>query len=140
MSTANAPQVIAAIDLAAFDHVDTTDVVIVHPATKEPIGLTITVMGSDSEAYQKLQRAKINRRLKQKNRKPLTAEQIDEEATQDLAHATLGWSQNGQPTALVGGKHLPCEYDNVVALYNRLPFIKEQVDAAIGDRSLFIKS
>lgn len=128
------------LDLSTLDAVDTTDVIIIHPSSKEPIGLVITVYGYDSEHYQKLQRAKINKRLAAKNRKPLTSEQMERESIELLAKSTKCWAQGGQETVLVAGECLPYTPDNAITLYTRFPFIKEQVDEAIGDRTLFIKS
>jgi len=40
----------------------------------------------------------------------------------------------------VDGKELACNKDNAAALYERFPWIKEQVDTAVGDRANFINA
>jgi hypothetical protein len=48
--------------------------------------------------------------------------------------------QDGKPTITMDKKELEFSVDNAIALYERFPWIKEQVDIAIGDRANFIKA
>ncbi len=129
-----------AFDLTAFDGLQAAQdegvpVEILHPGTFEPLGMTITVAGPDSIHAKNFDRTVINRRLKGRKTKALDAGEVQEAAVKKLAACTLSW------TGVVdGGKVLECTRENALLVYNRLPFIAEQVAEAAGDRAVFIKS
>lgn len=99
----------------------------------EPI--TITLVGTDSDVFRKAQRAILDRRLNQKGKTKLSSAEIEQEGITTLASCTVGWSG-----IKIDGKELPFSKDNVKALYGRadLPWIKDQVDEFIADRSNFM--
>lgn len=110
-----------------------------HPATgkkledAEGAPITITLAGSDSDAYRKAQRQITNRRLAETKKRgglKLTSEELEEEALDILVACTLAWSSN-----LVIDGEVP---SNARKIYQRLPWAKEQADEFIADRAAFL--
>jgi hypothetical protein len=97
--------------------------------------MTITLLGADSDIAIKARNTATNRRLAQGVRAKLTAEALESEGAAYLATLTTGWN------ITMGGTKPEFTRDAALALYNnpRLTFIREQVDAFVGDRSHFMK-
>lgn len=121
------------------------DVQIYHPGTNEDLGITITILGKDSDEFQKVSRAQSKRRIQKMSKggfrnmnTPL--EEIEADALDLLASCTKGWKQDNKPTITMDGKEVAFSRENAVMLYERFPWIKEQVDTAMGDRANFIRS
>lgn len=121
------------MDLSKLGFKDTTQVNITLP-NGEPTDISIEVAGQDSDEFRKAEVAKRNRRLKaaQKGKK-ITAEQLDEEGLDLLVNCTVSW-QN----VFWGKDEMECTPENVRKLYTEHPFIREQIDEAIADRTLFM--
>lgn len=138
------------VDLNSIDTVkganEGFDVQIYHPGTNEDLGITIRVLGKDADEFQKVSRAQSKKRMAKltkggfRNTTALPVEEIEQDAIELLAACTKSWAQEDKPTITVDGKELPYSKDNAVVLYERFPWIKEQVDVAMGDRANFIKS
>jgi len=137
------------IDLAALDTVKGSnigfEVSIYNPATNEDLGLFITVLGKDSDEFQKVSRAQQKKRMEKMSKggfrnTNIPIESVEADGIQLLAAVTKSWRQGEKQTVTVDGKELACNKDNAAALYERFPWIKEQVDAAVGDRANFIKA
>jgi hypothetical protein len=62
-------------------------------------------------------------------------EEIEANGLELLAKCTKSWIG-----VVIDSKEIEFSYDNVLMIYERFPWIKEQVDQAIGDRANFIKS
>lgn len=116
-----------------------------HPVTNLPIGVTITVCGSDSQTFKTIQRKQLNRRIELSNKSrnktlSMTAEEIELESLNTLVACTKSWSQDGGDSIEMNeGEWLPCTPENVKRVYTELPWIREQVDQEIGDRNNFLK-
>jgi len=133
------------VDLAAIDTVKGSNegfnVRIFHPGTNEDLDISITVLGKDSDAFQKVSRAQNKKRMAKMQKggfrsiTPAPLEEIEQDGITLLAACTTGWSG-----VIIEGKEIPFSTDNVVMVYERFPWIKEQVDTAIGDRANFIKA
>ena len=129
-----------AFDLTAFDGLQAAQdegvqVEILHPATFDPLGMTITIAGKDSIHAKNFDRTESNRRNKGRRTKKMEAGERQEYLLKRLAACTLSW------TGVVdGGKVLECNRENALLVYNRLPFIADQVGEAASDYELFIKS
>jgi len=154
------PEVKPEIDLESLDTAVAGDkgarVPIVHPVTKDPIGIFITVLGKHSSTFRELVRERINKRVRTealaaRRGKPLdprTAEEIEREALEMLVACTVGWeteiyNENGdivevKPTILLGSQHVTFSIPNALNLYTRILWMREQVDEAIGDLENFI--
>ena len=127
-------------DLSAFDGLLTQQeegvaVEIIHPATGEPLGLTITVAGPDSTRAKTAERAMINRRLKAQKTKPMTADELQAEGLRKLAACAISWDG-----MVSDGKPLECNVENAMLAFERAPWIAEQVAEAAGNRAAFFTS
>jgi hypothetical protein len=111
------------------------------PGTGEPLAdeagnpVTILLAGRDSKIYRKAQRTVTNRRLQKRGSNTLTAERLESEANEVLSHCTLGWSG-----IVFQSEEMVCNYINSKKLYDHLPWVKEQVDEFVAERSNFLES
>ncbi len=114
---------------------------VLNPITMQPLrddagdDVTITLAGEDSEVYRSAQRAATNKRLAMRGKGKITAEELEAEALELLARCTLQWSG-----IVWEGKALECNAKHARMLYQALPWLREQVDAFIADRSHFLTS
>jgi len=103
--------------------------------SKEPV--TITLMGADSNLFTSARHQMLTKRLKKqlgrRNQLHLTAEEMDNETLDILVKCTLSWEH-----IVVSAARPPCTAENVRNLYRTYPWIREQVDEFIGDRSNFL--
>lgn len=119
---------------------DGFDVSLYHPGTNADLGIKIRVLGKDSDEFRKVSNAQNKRRMDRMSRGGFrnptpSPEELEQNGIELLAACTVGWSG-----VVLDGKSLAFSKDNAKALYSRFPWIKEQVDAAIGDRANFIKA
>lgn len=126
------------LDLADFEanSLETAELVIEHPATGKPTSMRIQLLSSDSDVWKK-QVMRIRREnMKYQNRRDgIPPEKSQDDALTLLAVCTVGWNginESGQP--------LPCTRENAKRVYEKFPFIREQVDDFIGDRRNFLRS
>lgn len=118
------------------------DMTLLHPVDGSPLlgedgrPVTITLLSEDSEEYRKNQRAIINRRLSQRGARQgkYTAEMATSDALETLVASTRGWSKNFN----VDGKPLEFTPQNVRELYRRFPWVQQQAEAFISDRTNFL--
>lgn len=96
--------------------------------------ITITLAGRDSERFQRAYRSIQNRRLGRRNKEKQTVEQFENETIELLARATLGWQH-----ITLEGAPLEFSEQNARRLYERLPWVREQIDEFIEDRQNFFK-
>lgn len=133
---------------------------IVHPVTKEPVGINIHILGRHSSTFRELVRERINKRVKAeamaarrgKPLEPKTAEEAEREAVEMLMACTTGWEteifhidEKGNrvidkvvPTIKFGEQRLEFSPANAATVYTKILPIREQVDDAIGDLENFI--
>jgi hypothetical protein len=103
-------------------------------ADGDTAAVTITLAGGDSDRVKAVQRAQVNRRLQRRARDPMTAEEVESEAIDVYAAATLSWTN-----IALGGEALACTPANAKKLYRRMPWVREQVDQFIYERGNFLK-
>lgn len=133
------------MDLATLDLVaNAENAAIVHlrnPVTLEPLmnggqPVTISVKGADGTDYKAAQaNSRLALMMYQSPVMRLTQEYSDELQIQTnnvLTAVTTGWSR-----IQVDGKELKFSRDAARALYDRFPWIKDQVDEAVNDRKRF---
>lgn len=132
------------VDLSSIDTVKGSnegfDVRIYHPGTNEDLDIVINILGKDSDEFQKVSRAQNKKRMAKMTKggfrnTAVPVEEIEQDSIQLLAACTKSWSG-----IVVDGKPVEFSQDNAVMIYERFPWIKEQVDVAMGDRANFIKS
>lgn len=117
-----------------------------HPATQEPIGMHITVMGRDSDAFREMQaqqnRGRLDRAVRAGSlKKGMLREQVDRDAIRLLAACTRSWRQDGVEggTLTVDGVEVECTAAAAEDLYTKYPWVREQVDEAVMDRANFLQ-
>jgi hypothetical protein len=112
-----------------------------HPATGEVLkddngaAIWIDVYGSDSDVFRGALRSYGNKKLA-KGSKKQTMEELEQVSSKILAKATAGWSDQ----LMVNGDFLPCTEQNAEWLYCEYPWIREQIDTFVNERSNFLKS
>lgn len=129
------------VDLSAFDAAMDRqergiEVPILDQAGKKKLGLTITVVGRDSRRAIAAQDEMTEELVEREIDSPLSAAERRDRGIRFLAKLSTGWT----PNIILDGKELAFSEANAVKLYTRHPFIKEQVDVAVGSRSRFIES
>lgn len=128
-------------DLADFDTVafcnDGADLEVVNPYTGKAVGITIRLLGPDSDLVQRLRRERQEQTyaaVRRPGGKPMDPEAVEKANLEFLSRITLGWSgfaENGTPVVF--------SQDEAYRIYRRYPFIREQVERFIGDRAHFRK-
>lgn len=98
----------------------------------EPV--TITLLGTDSDTFQKASNAQTNRHLRSKGQVLVTAESALSDHINLLAKITVDWDGIG-----IGEPETLFTEDAAKKLY-RVNFIREQVERFIADRGNFIKA
>jgi hypothetical protein len=124
------------MDLALFQYSDTAVMAVRNPDTGAPLltadgkPVTITLSGRDSAAYEKAEREAIDRRLAEADKSDGALV-----AAEFMARCTVGWSG-----VVFDGKEVPCDFDHAVSLYNRLKWLRDQIDAFVASRRNFTKA
>ena len=121
---------------------DTTDVELVHPVTGEALlnadktQMTITVHGPYSSRYKKIMHEQQNKRLAKATRTGgrmnLSAEELEAGALDLIVKCVEDWN------ITLTDKPEPFSEAKVREVFGKLPWVKEQVDAAFGDTRAFL--
>lgn len=111
-----------------------------HPQTGEVLEqngepVTITLLGTDSDAFEKVSDGAVNRRIKSAGRLLPLAEEQRTIAIEMLVACTLAWKGIG----IEDGKDLEFNKANAKIVYTKLKWLRIQADAFIGDKENFIK-
>lgn len=110
---------------------------LVHPVSERGLGVFITVQGSESQAYQRVYRERVDEMLNRSAKgkaKPDTPEQIEKKGAALLAEVTTGWRG-----VVLGGEELPFTPANARKLYEEQRWVRQQVDRAVHDLGNFMK-
>lgn len=112
---------------------------LVHPDSGDAIkGMTVTLLGQDSEVYRKIQlgkqQAALNRISKGKKATDLKADQLAEDTIEDMVKMTVTWTGFE-----LDGKELECKPVNVKKVYTEWNWIFEQVTEFVSDRANFFR-
>lgn len=106
----------------------------------KPIGLTIRIVGPDSERMQKAMREVPAEFAKAAAERESLGEAPEDEGDARLiavlAKATVSWSPNPK----FGGQVIPFSEENVRNLYKKFLIIKEQIEAKAVRRVSFTRS
>ncbi|QWY83150.1 hypothetical protein [Rhizobium phage RHph_X2_24] len=107
-----------------------------HPATQEPIGVTVSLMSINDERMKIIRRQIQDRRIKLEQKgKSFKAEEIEENGYELAFRAMTGWQWEGETT--FNGKKPEFEKAAVVHVFKSLPWFHEQVMDAISDEKRF---
>lgn len=121
-------------DLSSVETIDTVEIEILHPTTGKPTGIKVQVASYESDRVRDVSRRIANKAM-QKQRRKLTAEQV-EENTLDLASAAIvSWSGLEKD-----GKALECNTENAKAVLREYSWFAQQIDEAASDQAAFIKA
>lgn len=127
----------APVDLTSLDVIAAADdgavLELLHPVSGQTLGVQIRLIGADSENYRKAMRSAAAKRVNSRSRTALSPEELDREALNILAQATLGWEG-----VVIDGETVSFSRDQAVGLYKRFPWIREQVEAFVNDRGNFL--
>lgn len=115
---------------------------LVHPITQAKMGMFISVVGKDSDIFREFQRTAFNRYMREeamakkrgKDAKVRSAEELEDDSLTLLVSCTTGWRN-----IVVDGKEVPYSDEEVGKLYKKYPWVRDQVNEAIGDLELFMK-
>lgn len=131
----------AAFDFATRDVVakaeEGAELEVLDPVTGEAVGVYIMLAGADSAVHRKAVTNVSKRRLngqKGFRAKGFDPEKMEAENIEVLAACTLSWKG-----VLVDGAPLTCSRDNAIKMYTRFPWLREQVEAFISDRSEYLQ-
>jgi hypothetical protein len=106
-----------------------------HPATGQPIGATIALLGADSDAYNDKMLELQRRHMERVRRNPKarrSPEELLEDAIELLVAVTTGYDLE------LDGQKLSFSAMNAQKLYTRFEWIREQADEFIRDRGNFL--
>lgn len=110
---------------------------VLDPVTSEAVGVYITLAGADSVVHRKavanISKRRFNNQKGFRN-KGFDPERMEAESIEILAACTLGWKG-----VTLEGVPLPCSRDNAIKMYTRFPWLREQVEQFIGDRSAYLQ-
>lgn len=123
------------MDLLSLLPADNASIQLKHPVSKTDLdGMTISVSGHDSATFKNAIKERAKAQMSRKTTDvDFTAN--DKEAVELLAKCTTGWTGITE-----GGKELPFSIANAIYIYTKYNWIREQIDAAIGDRANFFMS
>ena len=107
---------------------------VAHPTTGEDLGITITLIGTDSKTFRDISKSRATASLKKKTRE-IDLDQNEQDSIELLARCTKGWSGITE-----NGKDIPFNHENAVELYTKYVWLREQIDRFMADRSNFLPS
>ena len=107
---------------------------VAHPTTGEDLGITITLIGTDSKTFRDISKSRATASLKKKTRE-IDLDQNESDAVELLAKCTKGWTGITE-----SGVEVPFSYENAVKLYTKYLWLREQIDRFMVDRSNFLPS
>jgi hypothetical protein len=113
---------------------------VIHPGTLIPIeGMGILLAGSDSDRYQSAQRRVQQARLEsavtsRDVRRASDVKDMQRDAMDVLVSVTLDWKG-----VVFNGERLKFTQANVRKVYTALPWLREQVDRFVNNRSHYFR-
>lgn len=107
---------------------------ILHPATGEPTGASLRLLGSDSAAYREEIERQRDAMLRKRNLKTsMSREEREDRELGLLSSCIVGWDN-----LQMGGADLEYSRENARMLLTSYPWMRKQVDEAIHDYTLFL--
>lgn len=142
-----------------FDSLDTAaasetpyEVELVHPATKEPLGVFVSVVGPESAAFKNRIRREVNAerrrgfemQRKGKTAEPKTLEEDETDTISMVADLMRGWRTvlDGKSEAVIfwGTEKLEFNEANAVRWLTHFAWVRPQINEAAGDVGNFLKN
>jgi hypothetical protein len=116
---------------------------LLHYQTRQPLRgpngeeAYVDLYSSDSDIARRHNRETQRRRLNMRGRGKLTPEELEAEATDLLVALTAGWSLVALDGSMLG---LPFSAQNARVVYDKVTWIREQVDEFAADRGNFTRA
>lgn len=107
---------------------------VIDPITGKSTDVFIVLAGADSPQYRNTSLMFTRRRIRNGARSEFDPEKLEKENIEVLAACTLSWKG-----VVLEGKELPCTRENAVMLYTRFPWVKEQVERFVIDRTSYFR-
>ena len=130
-------------DIAALDTISAcnkpAEVEIRHPATGDPTGVFVSVLGKDSDLFRARMRAYADEELSAASSGASRQEEAERKTIETLAAATTGWRTGDDKALTMKGERLEFSEANARSVYAAILPIREQVSAAIYNLDLFMK-
>lgn len=125
-------------DIADIQYVEKT-VSIVHPATKEPIGVKLNLMSPDDPRMERVKTKIMDERLALEAKgKNFKAEQLKKNRDMVLFRAITSWTWEGDTT--FEGEKPELSQVNVLKVFNTLPWFRSQVDEEFSELESFFEA
>lgn len=126
-----------------------TELELVHPVTKKPLGLYWKTIGRDADEFQRwiFQRADERNEeqvaLKRRNRHAsvdqFTAQSLFDDQIEELVFMSRGWRDHDQDGVLFeGDTAISYSHEAAESMLRKYPWMLEQVAAGVGNRALFM--
>lgn len=122
-------------DIASIKYVE-KKVEIVHPATKEPLGVSVTLMSPDDARLEAVRTKLLDKRLALEAKgKNFKADEVNHNRDMVLFRAMTEWKWDGDAT--FEGEKPELTQANVLKVFNELPWFRKQVDEAFSEAEGF---
>lgn len=122
-------------DLANIGYVERT-IQIVHPATKAPLDVSVTLMSPDDKRLDPYRNALTNKRLgEQAKNKHAKAEELSKDRDMFLFRAMTGWEWEGDTS--FHDEKPEFKQVNVMRVFDELPWFRKQIDEAFSELESF---
>lgn len=140
------------LDLGSLDTIKAAnggaEVELRHPTKGTGLGIFVGILGQDSDTFREAIRERENEARQKramadrsgKTAPTLSSEELEEQATDLLILCTTHWRTGDKPTLKLDGEEMTFNVPNARKAYTRLLWMRTQVDAAIGNLALFIKT
>ena len=115
-----------------LEHPTTGELLFADDEKKKP--MTIKLVGTDSQIYNDILQRRARKQVNKRRPDKIDVAEARRKGTELLARCTLSWNN-----ILNGGKNTKHSYEAAVKLYEEFPWIREQVDRFVGDRSNFLQ-
>lgn len=111
---------------------------IVHPATKEPLDISVSLMSPDDKRLEPYKNALTNKRLAEQSKsKTPKAEELAKDRDMFLFRAMTGWSWEN--SANFEGEKPDFIQVKVLKVFDTLPWFRRQVDEAFSELESFFE-
>lgn len=115
------------------------EIEIVHPVTREPFDIKITLMSVTDERLAKLKRKFQDERLRLETKgKGFKAEDIDDNLKMLAFSSIIDWKWEGE--ANFHGEKPALNRNNAFRIFTELPWFLTQIQEAIGDEDAFFRT
>jgi hypothetical protein len=116
-------------------HEEGVEVEILHPVSRESMGVFFTVLGVDSKAYQVADKKAYNAQIATLTK----SGKLSEDETINLEIAQVSAVITGWRGIESGDKDVPYSKKKCLELMTKSPWMRKQIDRFLADRKNFIK-